>query len=82
MNKRDHVIKLLNFAMSHGFVINPIGHKYYTDGFRKFGCCPCDETRLLCPCEQAVDEITNLGKCKCQLFWRDYKAYLDTYLKG
>ena len=73
---RNHAVELLRFAASHKFVVNPAGYKYYTDGFLKFGCCPCDKTRLSCPCEQAVDEITSLGKCKCQLFWRDYETYL------
>ena len=75
-SSRAHVLRILAFVISHGFIISPVGYGYFVSSFVKFHCCPCAPDRLSCPCTEAVQEITELGKCKCQLFWRDYTTYM------
>ena len=78
---RTQAIKLIKFAQEHNFVINPAGYAYYAQSFGMFGCCPCDASRKECPCEQAITEVPEKGKCLCHLFWRDYKTYLEESFK-
>ena len=74
---RERVIRLISFAKLHNFVITPVGCQYYIDGFAKFNACPCDRTRTDCPCTEGAQEVETQGKCKCQLFWKDYRTYLS-----
>lgn len=67
--------EVIDFARDNGLVINPSGYDYYIEGFLMFGHCPCDKSRLSCPCQESLPEIKFTGKCKCHLFWRD----LDTF---
>jgi len=78
---RTQTRRLIEFAREHHFIITPVGYGYYVTGFDKFGCCPCASERKSCPCEEAEDEIILLGRCKCELFWRDYETYLAEKLK-
>jgi len=39
--------------------------------------CPCVPTRPQCPCSQVLDDIKELGRCRCGLFCND--AYLREY---
>jgi hypothetical protein len=73
---RHQVMRVISFAQANGFVINPTGYGYYIDGFNTFRHCPCDQSRPECPCKEAIDEVSTHGKCKCQLFWKDYNVYL------
>lgn len=73
----DQAAKLVRFAIDHGFVITPVGYKYYVDSFNMFAACPCDRSRKACPCDEAVREIQDEGHCRCQLFWRDYETFLE-----
>lgn len=73
----DQAVKLVRFAIDHGFVITPAGYKYYVDSFNMFAACPCDRSRKACPCDQAVGEIQDKGHCLCHLFWRDYVTFLE-----
>jgi ferredoxin-thioredoxin reductase catalytic subunit len=68
----------LEFAIEHKLVINPsLGYTKHSDSINRLGCCPCDNTRKACPCEQALGEVESMGHCLCQLFWKDYQTYLD-----
>lgn len=39
------------------------------------GGCPCVPGRVECPCDQALEDIKHLNRCRCGLFCN------DTYLK-
>jgi len=78
----NHVVKkLIEFALVHHFIITPVGYNYCAASFAEHRCCPCAPERKDCPCEEAENEILTLGKCKCQLFWRDYETYLAEKFK-
>ena len=69
-NKRREIC---DFARDHHLVIHPGGgYDYYIESFFMFNCCPCDQSRKNCPCEEAVQEVARDGHCKCRLFWRSY----------
>lgn len=70
-------IKLVEFARDNKMVITPAGMAYYIESVLMFNCCPCAKERLSCPCPESVNEVKEIGHCKCHLFWRDY----DTFLK-
>lgn len=77
--KQKKRIEILNFASSHGWVINPgKGMEVYVDNIIKFGHCPCDSSRPDCPCSLAEEEVASKGHCRCSLYWTDYQAYKDT----
>jgi ferredoxin-thioredoxin reductase catalytic subunit len=80
-SKYDQAVAIVEHAKKHGFIINPgTGYGYAMDAIQKFHSCPCDRSRLSCPCEQSVDEVAKQGWCKCHLFWRDYQIFQDTNL--
>ena len=77
MNEQRRAI--LDFARDHDMVIHPGGgFEYYVTNFAEAGHCPCDRTRPVCPCPEAVEEVEEDGWCKCKMYWRD----LDTYKKS
>ena len=67
---------IINFAIQHHCVINPIGYGRFAESFNLVAACPCDQSRKSCPCPQAPGEIQQDGHCTCQLFWKDYETYL------
>lgn len=74
--------EILDFARDHGLVIHPGGgYEYYIDIFYKSGHCPCDKTRLSCPCPESIEEVASDGWCKCHLFWRDLDTYKESHVK-
>lgn len=75
----EFILKVLIFAQMHGFVLDPDGYAYRLRGYLMFNHCPCAPDRKSCPCDQAVDEVTRQGHCKCQLFWRSYGDYLRVH---
>ena len=78
INAHDQVAAIVEHAREHSFLINPATG--YVDALRNiktFHHCPCDASRPKCPCPQSVDEVKNIGYCKCRLYWRD----LDTFAK-
>ena len=73
--------EILDFARDHNMVINPgRGYDYYVDSFYKFKACPCDATRLECPCPDAVEEVKKDGWCKCRLFWRNHDTFKNSHV--
>lgn len=64
------------FAEEHGLIVNPrTGPEYYVRHVVQHGRCPCDKTRLECPCPQALDDVESTGHCLCRLFWKDVETY-------
>lgn len=74
--------EILDFARDNGFVINPgRGYDYYADGYFKFGHCPCDKSRLECPCPESINEVKRYGWCKCRLYWKDLDTFKNSHVK-
>lgn len=69
---------ICDFARDNGFVIHPKGYDYYIKNM--FNGCPCDKTRLSCPCPEAVIEVPRDGHCLCRLFWRDLDTFKESHL--
>ncbi len=44
---------------------------------KKGGICPCVPGRDHCPCELVLEDIKELGRCRCGLFCND--AYIEEY---
>jgi hypothetical protein len=73
--------EILDFARDNKLVIHPgRGYDYYIDSYFMFNRCPCDATRLDCPCNEAVAECKETGWCKCRLYWRDYDTFKDQFI--
>lgn len=77
MGKYDHQIKLICFAKEHGYIITPLGWGKHILQYEKLKHCPCDYERPECPCQEAIQEISDKGHCKCSLFWQNYDRYLE-----
>lgn len=75
--------QICDFARDHNLVINPgCGFDYYINAYYESGGrCPCDATRVECPCPESIDEVKKNGACKCRLFWRDLDTYKASHLK-
>ena len=73
---------ICEFARDHNLVIHPgKGYDYYIDSYYMFNCCPCDPSRLDCPCPEAVEEVAGQGYCKCRLFWRSLDDFKENMLE-
>ena len=73
--------EILDFARDNNLVIHPgRGYDYSVDSYFMFNRCPCDATRLDCPCNEAVAECKETGCCKCRLYWRDYDTFKDKFI--
>src|SRR4030042_119147 len=77
MDKRQQKrFEIIDYALEHNFVIDPSkGMETFIDNIITFGRCPCDSSRLDCPCPQAPEEVARNGRCRCTLFWADYRAF-------
>ena len=74
--------EILDFARDNLLVIHPgRGYDYYAEGFFKFGHCPCDKSRIVCPCLESIEEVKQNGCCKCQLYWRDLDTFKNSHVK-
>ena len=73
--------QMLDFARDNNLVIHPgKGYDYYIDSYFMFDHCPCDATRLNCPCPESVGECKEIGWCKCKLYWRDHDTFKDKFI--
>ncbi|MCK9600849.1 MAG: hypothetical protein M0R06_17540 [Sphaerochaeta sp.] len=70
---------MLDFARDNNLVITPAGYDYFVDNYLEFGHCVCDKTRPVCPCPQALEDVKEIGHCKCRLFFRDYDTFKKMY---
>ena len=58
--------ELAEFAKRHGFVLaNSECIKSHAVKYVELGHCPCVDSRTCCPCEEAVTDIANMGRCEC-----------------
>lgn len=79
MNRKRR--EVLDFARDHNLVIHPgKGYDYYIQGYFMFAHCPCDSSRLDCPCPESLGEIEREGWCKCRLFWRDLDTFKEKFI--
>ena len=71
---------IVNFAKEHNLHIHPGQSPVKWAGLviKKSGC-PCVPGRKVCPCDAAMDDIDELGHCRCYLFCND--EYLELYNK-
>lgn len=66
------------FAKDNELLIHPGQESLkWADLVIKKGGCPCVPGRKHCPCEFALEDIKELGRCRCGLFCND--AYLMRY---
>ncbi len=76
MGKMEQALKIVSFAITNNFTISPaVGYLYTIKNLMDIGCCPCDTDRKHCPCSEAYNEVTLMGKCKCGLFWSDLETF-------
>jgi hypothetical protein len=69
---------IVKFAQDHNLHIHPGQEpRKWADLVIKKGGCPCVPGRDHCPCEFAMDDIKEIGRCRCGLFCND--AYLEEY---
>jgi ferredoxin-thioredoxin reductase catalytic subunit len=74
--KQKKRFEIVDHAIKHGWLINPAkGMEVYVENITKFGYCPCDSSRPDCPCPEAEAEVTNKGRCRCGLYWRNYEVF-------
>ena len=71
------VYRILAYARASGCIIHPMGLGYYAQNYDMFGCCPCDSKRLMCPCQEAAQELHEQGHCLCRLFWRSMDTFME-----
>lgn len=87
-NTREKIaVELIKFACQHELKIHPGQDPFkWADLVIRKGGCPCVPARKHCPCEFALDDIKELGRCRCGLFCNDdyIKKYNDlrANLKG
>ena len=69
---------IVKFTRDKGLQIHPGQEPLkWADLVLKNGGCPCVPTRKQCPCEFVLEDIKELGRCRCGLFCND--AYLKEY---
>ena len=71
---------ICDFARDHKLIIHPAGYDYYIWAYFQGGHCPCDKTRPVCPCNEALVEVAQVGHCRCNLFWRSLDDFKDSML--
>ncbi|MBA7596426.1 hypothetical protein ES703_03396 [subsurface metagenome] len=69
---------IVTFTRDNGLQIHPGQDPFkWADLVLKNGGCPCVPTRKQCPCEFVLEDVKELGRCRCALFCND--AYLKEY---
>lgn len=69
---------IVKFGQNNGLQLHPGQEPLkWADLVLKNGGCPCVKGRPECPCEFVMEDIKELGRCRCGLFVND--AYLKEY---
>ena len=70
---------IVKFAQDNNLKIHPGQEplKFADLVLKKGGACPCVPGRNHCPCEFVLEDIQELGRCRCGLFCND--AYIEEY---
>ena len=79
-NPTEVARELGEFARLHGFVLaDSECLKSHTVKYVDLGHCPCVDSRILCPCEEAVTDIASTGRCECGILIDPVRLFV---LKG
>ena len=69
---------IVKFTQNNGLQLHPGQEPLkWADLVLKKGGCPCVPGRNQCPCGFVIEDIKELGRCRCGLFCND--AYLREY---
>lgn len=79
MSRREEIAEtIIKFAQDNNLEIHPGQEPLkWADLVIKKGGCPCVPGRNRCPCEFVLQDIEELGRCRCGLFCN--KAYIEEY---
>ena len=79
MGRREEIAEtIIKFAQDNNLEIHPGQEPLkWADLVIKKGGCPCVPGRNRCPCEFVLQDIEELGRCRCGLFCN--KAYIEEY---
>jgi hypothetical protein len=71
--------KIMEFAEAHALQIHPGQNavKWAALVLKKGGGCPCVPGRTKCPCEESLEDIKEINRCRCGLYVN--QAYIDEY---
>ena len=71
--------RIIKFAQDNNLKIHPGQEplKWADLLIKKGGHCPCVPTRDHCPCDFVLEDIKELGRCRCGLFCND--AFIKLY---
>ena len=71
--------RIIKFAQDNNLKIHPGQEplKWADLLIKRGGHCPCVPGRDHCPCDFVLEDIKELGRCRCGLFCND--AYLSDY---
>lgn len=60
--------ELDRFAKAHRLLLASHEHvKAHVERFTALGHCPCVESRMVCPCDEALTDIQKMGRCECAI---------------
>lgn len=70
---------IIQFTQDNGLKIHPgqDPEKWAKLLIKNGGHCPCVPSRDHCPCEFVLEDVAELGRCRCGLFCND--AYIKEY---
>lgn len=60
------------YCKNKHFSLSENAETIYESIKRRRGMCPCRVDEVMCPCPDHLDEIDDVGHCKCNLFVRTY----------
>jgi len=65
------------FAKKNSFLIHPaIGYDYFVQNWLLLNACACAPERKHCPCPESIMEVSEKGRCKCGLYWKNLDCWL------
>ena len=80
MSKNEIIKGIVKFKYEHGFLFHPgKTPDKWADLVIKSQGCPCVPGRPQCPCQEAADEVKNLGHCRCYLFCNE--SYMELWTR-
>jgi ferredoxin-thioredoxin reductase catalytic subunit len=71
--------RISEFAEAHALQIHPGQNavKWAALVLKKGGGCPCVPGRNKCPCEESLEDIKEINRCRCGLYCND--AYITLF---
>ena len=79
LNRETIAERIIKFAQDNNLKIHPGQEplKWADLLIKRGGHCPCVPGRNHCPCDFVLEDIKELGRCRCGLFCND--AYIEEY---